>query len=207
MNFFSLVFYVIYIHFSNPEKFQSRNKNMVFQGLQGGKGMIKGACSKFMEYMTVVCDNVDYTEQLKKLKLTCILFLNIKSYAGGTRPWRSDKSFRTPAMDDGLIEVVGLDNLDQALLQLGGSGINICQCRKVVLKTTRVYPMQIDGEPFMIKPCTITITKDTAKAPMAKMLSRDKHGTQVHRDKELEEWAATTIQKSFRRSRKKKETK
>ena len=67
--------------------------------------------------------------------------------------------------------------------------------------------MQIDGEPFLIKPCTITITKDTAKAPMAKMLSRDKHGTQVHRDKELEEWAATTIQKSFRRSRKKKERK
>ena len=180
---------------------------MVFQGFQGGKGMIKGACSKFMDYMTVVCDDVDYTEQLKKLNPTCILFLNIKSYAGGTRPWRSDKSFRTPSMNDGLIEVIGLDNLDQALLQLGGSGINICQCRKVVLKTTRVYPMQIDGEPFMIKPCTITITKDTVKAPMAKMLRRDKHGTQVHRDKELEEWAATTIQKSFRRSRKKKERK
>ena len=153
--------------------------------------------------MKVVCDDVDYTTKLKKIGSTCILFLNIKSYAGGTRPWKKgDKNFKRPAMDDGMIEVIGLDNMDQAILQLGGSGVNICQCKKVVITTVRAYPMQIDGEPFLIKPCTITITKDTAKAPMAKMLIKDKTCTQIYKDREVEEWAATTIQRGFRKSRK-----
>ena len=195
-------------NFSHPEKFQSRNKNMAFQGLQGGKGMLKRACSSLMEFMTVVCDGIDYTAQLKKLKCSCVLFLNIKSYAGGTRPWKKgDKHFRKPAMDDSLIEVIGLDNLDQAMLQVGGHGVNLCQCKKVVIKTTRAYPMQIDGEPFMIKPCTITITKDTTKAPMAKMLLKDKSSTQLYRNKELEVWAAIKIQRSFRKSKKRKQIK
>lgn len=193
-----MVFYI----FSKPEKFQSRNKNLAYQLFQGSKGAIKGACSSAMEFIKVVCDDVDYTTKLKKIGCTCILFLNIKSYAGGTRPWkRNDKNFKRPAMDDGMIEVIGLDNMDQAILQLGGSGVNICQCKKVVITTVRAYPMQIDGEPFLIKPCTITITKDTAKAPMAKLLEKDKKCAQIYKDRELEEWAATTIQRSFRKSR------
>ena len=107
-------------------------------------------------------------------------------------------------MDDGLMEVIGFDNMDQALLQLGGSGVNICQCKKAVLTTIRAFPMQIDGEPFLIRPCTITIINDTTKAPIAKMLLKDTSRTQVHRNDELEEWAAITIQRSFRKSKKNK---
>ena len=188
---------------SNPEKFTSRYKNMVFQGLKGGRGILTGACSSLMDYMTVTCDGVDFTKRLKKTKCTCVLFLNIKSYAGGTRPWRKgDRSYQKPAMDDGMIEVIGLDNMDQALLQVGGSGINICQCKSVELRTIRAYPMQIDGEPFLMKPCTIRIENNSTKAPIAKLLRKDNNKTQFYRDKELEEWAATTIQRSFRNSRK-----
>ena len=159
-----------------------------------------------MDYMTVTCDGVDYTKRLKKTKCTCVLFLNIKSYAGGTRPWRKgDRNFQKPDMDDGMIEVIGLDNMDQALLQVGGSGINICQCKSVELKTVRAYPMQIDGEPFLMKPYTIRIENDSTKAPMAKLLRKDNNKTQFYRDEELEEWAATTIQRSFRNSRKKRD--
>ena len=83
--------------------------------------------------------------------------------------------------------------------------LHICQCKSVELKTVRAYPMQIDGEPFLMKPCTIRIENDSSKAPMAKLLRKDNNKTQFYRDEELEEWAATTIQRSFRNSRKKRD--
>ena len=173
--------------------------------MEGGKGVVKRACGDILQFMSIVCDGVDYTERLKKYKCVCVLFLNIKYYAGGTRPWKKgDKNFNRPAMDDSLMEVIGFDHLDQALLQVGGHGVNICQCKTAVLKTTRVFPMQIDGEPFLIRPCTITISKDITKAPMAKMLLKDKSSTQFYRNAEMEEWAATTIQRGFRNTQKRK---
>ena len=188
-------------HSSNPEKFQSRTYNLVFQGIEGGKDLFKCKLGPLMEYIKVVCDGVDYTTHLKKAKAHCILFLNIKSYAGGTRPWKkSTSAFRPAEMNDGWLEVIALDNLDLALLQVGGHGINICQCKEAVIETTRACPMQIDGEPFRLRPSTIKLNKDISKAPMANMLLRDKTKTHLSRDEELEEWAVTTIQKSFRGS-------
>ena len=40
-----------------------------------------------MNFVTIVCDGVDYTEKLKQYKANGILILNILSYAGGCRPW------------------------------------------------------------------------------------------------------------------------
>ena len=74
--------------FSNPDKFRSRTMNYIFQGMQGGKGVLKRACGSLMDFMSVECDGVDHTDRLKRYKISCLLFLNIKSYAGGTRPWK-----------------------------------------------------------------------------------------------------------------------
>jgi hypothetical protein len=46
-----------------------------------------------------------------------VLFLNIKSYAGGTRPWNRKNGNQD--INDGLIEVVAIDNLDLAILHAG----------------------------------------------------------------------------------------
>ena len=38
-------------------------------------------------------------------------------------------------MNDGLLEVVAIDNLDLAILKLGGSGQSVCQCKNAVINS------------------------------------------------------------------------
>lgn len=54
------------------------------------------------------CDGKDYTEVIRRKGLEAVAFLNIYSYAAGTRPWGTKSAvdnFKPPRMDDGLIEV------------------------------------------------------------------------------------------------------
>ena len=80
-------------------------------------------------------------------------------------------------MNDGLLEVVAIDNLDLAILHAGGSGANVCQCRTAVIRTKKPVPMQVDGEPCLMQPCTIQISLDPSAAREAKMLARNKNAT------------------------------
>ena len=65
----------------------------------------------------------DVTEKLKNYGAHALLFLNIKSYSGGTRPWKQRAGVQSAG--DGLVEVVAMDNVDLALLNLGGTGESI----------------------------------------------------------------------------------
>ena len=163
---------------NNPEHFTSRTRNLLFYGLEGGKDLFKQQWRHLMDSVRIECDGVDYTERLKNYGTHSVLFLNIKSYAGGTRPWNSKtKGFRAQDMNDGLLEVVAIDNLDLAILHAGGSGNSVCQCRQAVITTTKAVPMQVDGEPCLMKPCKITIGQDPDVAATAKMLVRNKTAT------------------------------
>ena len=73
---------------------------------------------------------------------------------------------------------MAIDNLDLAILHAGGSGASVCQCKTAVITTTKDVPMQVDGEPCMMKPCKIKISLgDNSSAPPAKMLIRNKTAT------------------------------
>ena len=65
----------------------------------------------------------DFTERLQSYGAHALLFLNIKSYSGGTRPWKHKSGVQSSG--DGLVEVVAMDNVDLALLNLGGTGESI----------------------------------------------------------------------------------
>jgi len=181
---------------NNPDHFTSRTRNLLFYGIEGGKDLFKQQWRTLMDYVSIECDGEDYTQRLKAYGTHSVLFLNIKSYAGGTRPWNRKNG--TQDINDGLLEVVAIDNLDLAILHAGGSGASVCQCREAVIRTKKAVPMQVDGEPCLMRPCTIRISMDQGCAKVAKMLARNKNATYAVRDDEIENWAAKKIQNSFK---------
>jgi hypothetical protein len=131
----------------NQEKFTSRTRNLLFYGLEGGKDLVVQKWRHLMDDVSVRVTlqngmEIDVTKQLKDYGAHAILFLNIKNYSGGTRPWKQRSGYVASAQD-ALIEVIAMDNVDLALLHLGGTGVFICQARSVELATTRAVPMQV----------------------------------------------------------------
>ncbi len=153
---------------SNPDQFTSRTRNLLFYGLEGGKDLFKQSWRDLMSHVRVECDGVDLTERLAAYGAHSVIFLNIRSYAGGTRPWNRRNGAQE--VDDGLLEVVAIDNLDLAILHAGGSGASVCQCKTASITTRVPVPMQIDGEPVFMAPCKIVIEHRN----QAKMLMRNK---------------------------------
>lgn len=176
----------------NPDQFTSRTRNLLFYGMEGGKDLFKQQWRNLMDHVSIVCDDVDFTQRLRNYGAHSIIFLNIKSFASGTRPW--NRKAGKEDYSDGLLEVVAIDNMDLAILQAGGHGLPVTQCRRAVITTTKAVPMQIDGEPCLMRPCRIVISHHN----QANMLARDKSASYALKDAEVEEWAAQTIQKSFK---------
>ncbi|XP_070162667.1 eye-specific diacylglycerol kinase isoform X2 [Polyergus mexicanus] len=143
---------------AHPEKFNSRMRNKLFYGQMGCKDLLLTKWKDLSDFVTLECDGQDMTPKLKEHRVHAILFLNIASYGGGTHPWSASSGTREPAMDDGLIEVVGLTTYQLPLLQARGHGTCIVQCSTAKLVTTKTIPMQVDGEACRLLPSIITLS-------------------------------------------------
>uniref|UniRef100_A0A336MC81 Diacylglycerol kinase n=2 Tax=Culicoides sonorensis TaxID=179676 RepID=A0A336MC81_CULSO len=143
---------------AHPEKFNSRLRNKMFYGQAGGKDLLKRKWKGLAEFVTLECDGKDLTPKLKEHKVHAIVFLNIPSYGGGTHPWNKSGGQFEPTTDDGMIEVVGLTTYQLPLLQAGGHGTCIAQCRSAKIITSKTIPMQVDGEACKLKPSIIELT-------------------------------------------------
>ncbi|XP_018574784.1 eye-specific diacylglycerol kinase isoform X2 [Anoplophora glabripennis] len=150
---------------AHPEKFNSRLKNKMFYGQMGGKDLLKRKWKDLADFVTLECDGQNITNKLKELRVHAIVFLNIPSYGGGTRPWNRSMGASEPSTEDGLIEVVGLTTYQLPLLQAGGHGTCITQCRSAKIITSKTIPMQVDGEACKLLPSIVTLTH-LNKAPM-----------------------------------------
>lgn len=117
-------------------------RNKLFYGQMGCKDLLLTKWKDLSDFVTLECDGQDMTPKLKEHRVHAILFLNIASYGGGTHPWSASSGTREPAMDDGLIEVVGLTTYQLPLLQARGHGTCIVQCSTAKLVTTKTIPMQ-----------------------------------------------------------------
>ncbi|XP_076370136.1 eye-specific diacylglycerol kinase-like isoform X2 [Tachypleus tridentatus] len=94
---------------ARPSRFNSRLRNKMFYGQASGKDLLQRKWKDLCNYVSLECDGQDFTPKLKELRTHAILFLNVPSYGGGTRPWLGPAAgFDLQRTDDGLIEVLGL---------------------------------------------------------------------------------------------------
>ncbi|XP_069187395.1 diacylglycerol kinase zeta isoform X4 [Procambarus clarkii] len=142
---------------ANPQKFNSRLRNKMFYGQAGGKDLLQRKWKDLSDNCTLECDGKDMTPILKENKVHAVVFLNIPSYGSGTHPWNRSSGVEQHT-DDGIIEVIGLTTYQMPLLQAGGHGTTICQCKRARIITRKTIPMQVDGEAARVNPSIIELT-------------------------------------------------
>ncbi|XP_068801922.1 diacylglycerol kinase zeta isoform X2 [Struthio camelus] len=146
---------------ANPEKFNSRFRNKMFYAGTAFSDFLMGSSKDLAKHVKLVCDGTDLTSKIQDLKPQCLVFLNIPRYCAGTMPWGNPgehHDFEPQRHDDGCIEVIGFTMTSLAALQVGGHGERLCQCRQVVLTTSKAIPMQVDGEPCKLAASCIHIS-------------------------------------------------
>ncbi|KIH48715.1 diacylglycerol kinase accessory domain protein [Ancylostoma duodenale] len=97
-----------------------------------------------------------------------IVVLNLLSWGSGANPWgtaKEESPFQKPTHYDGLLEVVGISDVSRlGLIQSKlAAGTRIAQGGSIRITTHEEWPVQVDGEPHIQPPGTITILKSALK--------------------------------------------
>ncbi|CAJ0577341.1 unnamed protein product, partial [Mesorhabditis spiculigera] len=163
---------------ANPEKFQSRlfNKTQYVKiGLQ--KALFERTCKDLWKRIEVEVDG----KVIELPNIEGIIVLNLLSWGSGANPWgtaKEDENFSKPTHYDGLLEVVGVSDVSRlGLIQSKlAAGIRIAQGGSIRITTHEEWPVQVDGEPHIQPPGTITILKSALRANMLKKPRRRTRG-------------------------------
>eukprot|EP01102_Stenamoeba_stenopodia_P004973 TRINITY_DN15476_c0_g1_i1.p1 TRINITY_DN15476_c0_g1~~TRINITY_DN15476_c0_g1_i1.p1 ORF type:complete len:596 (-),score=90.75 TRINITY_DN15476_c0_g1_i1:51-1838(-) len=160
-----------------PDWFASRFINKCWYGIFGAKEfLIEQSCRELPKYMEIEVDG----KALDITGLQGVIILNINSYAGGVDVWGKSPSdpYQQPRVDDQMFEIVGLSSS----LHIGQVIVGVSECKrlgqgrelKIVWKgqsqvdaspdpkeksiKTPTVPIQVDGEPWLQTPSTITLS-------------------------------------------------
>eukprot|EP01111_Echinosteliopsis_oligospora_P011769 TRINITY_DN394_c0_g1_i2.p1 TRINITY_DN394_c0_g1~~TRINITY_DN394_c0_g1_i2.p1 ORF type:complete len:471 (-),score=113.28 TRINITY_DN394_c0_g1_i2:31-1443(-) len=152
---------------AHPHKFQSRVQNYAWY--------MRFGLQKAAPLHAAVQLQVDHRTIPISPAIEAIVFLNIPSYAGGSRPWgrpNAKSQYAPSSVNDGMIEVVGLtSNFHIATIHAKVKrGLRLAQGRHVTLVTRYPVAAQVDGEPWILPPARTVISH----AGTGVMLTNDK---------------------------------
>ncbi|KAF2596394.1 hypothetical protein F2Q68_00007165 [Brassica cretica] len=146
----------------NPEMFYSQFMNEVLFARKGARSIRDRTFEDFPWQVRVEVDGVDIEvpEDAEG-----VLVANIGSYMGGVDLWHDEdetyESFDPQSMNDKIVEVVSISGTwHLGKLQVGFSRVTrLAQGQSVKIQLCAPsLPAQIDGEPWVQQPCTLTIS-------------------------------------------------
>ncbi|XP_071731558.1 diacylglycerol kinase 1-like [Rutidosis leptorrhynchoides] len=145
----------------NPEKFYNQFMNKVLYAREGARSMMDRTLA---DYPWQVRVEVDGTDIEVPEDAEGVLIANIGSYMGGVDLWQNENenndNFDPQSMHDKMLEVVSISGTwHLGKLQVGLSRARrLAQGKSIKIQLLAPLPVQIDGEPWLQSPCTLTIS-------------------------------------------------
>lgn len=157
---------------NHPNKFKSRAKNKLFYAQYGAAEAISSTCADLNLHVELYCDGT----RIALPSVEGIAVLNIPSMYGGSDLWgtHEEAKFKAQSIGDELIEVVGIYGSFHVAKIKGHvtqSAKRIAQGHTIEIRTRKLFPMQVDGEPWMQSPCSVIIDH-ASQSPMLKKMSK-----------------------------------
>ncbi|KAK1407343.1 hypothetical protein QVD17_38957 [Tagetes erecta] len=145
----------------NPEKFCNQFMNKVLYAREGARTIMDRTFEDYPWQVRVEVDGVDIEvpEDAEG-----IVVANIGSYMGGVDLWQNEDdncdNFDPQSMHDRILEVVSISGTwHLGKLQVGLSRAQrLAQGKTIKIQLLAQLPVQVDGEPWMQSPCTLTIS-------------------------------------------------
>ncbi|XP_057951341.1 diacylglycerol kinase 1 isoform X2 [Malania oleifera] len=145
----------------NPEKFYNQFMNKVLYAREGAKCIMDRTFADFPWQIRVEVDGIEIEvpEDAEG-----VLVANISSYMGGVDLWQNEDenydNFDPQSMHDKILEVVSISGTwHLGKLQVGLSRAQrLAQGQSIKIQLFVALPVQIDGEPWFQRPCTLAIS-------------------------------------------------
>uniref|UniRef100_A0A3Q3LHS2 Diacylglycerol kinase n=1 Tax=Mastacembelus armatus TaxID=205130 RepID=A0A3Q3LHS2_9TELE len=183
----------------HPQRFNSRMKNKLWYLEFATSETISASCKRLKDSLRIECCGKHL--DLSSVSLEGIAVLNIPSMYGGSNLWGESKKpdggktglvgpVSVLYMSDKLLEVVGLEGvieMGQIYTGLKSAGHRLAQTSQITIRTNKSLPMQIDGEPWMQPPCTVSVVNNSNQTLIIKTLCFRliKNGNAVHSAKQI----------------------
>ncbi|GJZ34037.1 diacylglycerol kinase 1 [Tanacetum coccineum] len=168
----------------NPEKFYNQFMNKMLYAREGARSMMDRTLADYPWQVRVIVDgaDVEVPEDAEG-----VLIANIGSYMGGVDLWQNENhnndNFDPQSMHDKRLEVVSISGTwHLGKLQVGlDRARRLAQGKCIKIQLLAPLPVQIDGEPWLQSPCTLTISHH-GQAFMLKKTAEEGHAAGIVAD-------------------------